>query len=429
MAVHVNFSNFLKRIIEENEEFIENETIKLQLFGDELNCSTFNDGFSEFLHVAVRVKKLFRDMSKLSSIYTLALLPTYGIKKFGGKPINGRYYEFFKNLFSRFNDEKTITINNKRITFKIVEILSDHCFLDVFFNVNAANNEFGSIPSCRICTIPPCEYRNFNTVQKIEENDEVYGKNVTRNPIFSEINPEIYSDYFHDICHGILPINTYIVLQRLCSFNILEITIFTLSGLLYDCHIRRGENIVQDIRNILKSNIISSKLNLTPETYRKCITFYSGYRNLEVGYCLVLLIQDLLQKYPNSLIILCRNSIKSCLDLYELCLKKDILSDIEKKKVIEKSNQIVESSIKLYNNQFGFSKKLHYILHYHKILNINGGTFCDLGTDRFEAAHQPCKKFYQSSKNHKVPAMTIIRKYLVKNELFKALKKYLIDVA
>uniref|UniRef100_A0A0K0FI01 ATP-dependent DNA helicase n=1 Tax=Strongyloides venezuelensis TaxID=75913 RepID=A0A0K0FI01_STRVS len=430
MGVHFNFTYILKKMVENFPEMVNgcNGTIELQIYADELVMNNFSDGFSEFLHVIIRPKVSFQSMSKLSSVYTLSLLPTYGLKRFGGNSGKGRYYEFFRKLFERFRAENLITCNERQIRFKIVQILGDHCFLDNFFNVNAANSDHGTIPSCRICLVVPRRYKEFDTIQKIEENGE-FRDEPTLNPLFTEITSQIYSDYFHDICEGILPSNTYIVFQNLCKLNIPEVTTFSLSGLLLQYHIRRGSNVVQDIRNVLRSNLISTKLTITPETSRKCIHFHSGYGNVEVGYCLVLLIEDLLNIYQNESLIFYRNCIKSNLDVLELCVKKETLTEYQKQQLIAKCNEVVETSIKLGENRLGFTKKMHYLLHYNRILDANEGSFCGLGTERFEAAHVPCKRFYLSSKNHKVPALTIMRKIFVRNELSIMLKKHSISIS
>lgn len=429
MGAHITFSYILNKICINHPELLSNgnNSIDLLIYADELSTCAFNDGFSEFLHVALRPIMNIKTMAKISSIYSIGFLPTFGIKKFGGKPTDGRYYEFFKKLFERFNNEKTIKYQGKEIKFNIIKIIGDHCLLDSFFNTNSANGQNGSIPSCRICLICPKEYHIYNTVQKIENSDK-YRTKASNNPFFGVINSQIYSDYFHDICLGLLPNNMYIAFQKICRLEIPEVNIYTLSCLLLQYHLKRGKEVLQNVKSVLSSNLISSKLTLTSETYRKAINFHSGIGNVEVGHCLLNLLQDLFIKSPNETLLLCKRCIKCHLDLYELCTIKNKLTDEECQMLVKNCNDIVETSLKMSENQYGFSKKLHYVLHYNLILKENGGTFCGIGTHRFEAAHQPCKKYYLSTKNHKIPAYTMLRKILVKDEISTTLKKYLINI-
>uniref|UniRef100_A0AAF5I3C7 Uncharacterized protein n=1 Tax=Strongyloides stercoralis TaxID=6248 RepID=A0AAF5I3C7_STRER len=272
------------------------------MYADEVNMNSHTDGYSELLHVCLRINNSFEEMSKMDSVFTWAILPTHGVKQFG---------------------------------------------------------ELGHIPSCRICLIPPCIYSNYKTVDDIDEVDQ-YRREPTKNPFFNSIDQMQYSDWFHDILEEELISSMYIIFQKLCLHTEYpEININTLSQSLLQHHKKRGNNVVQNITGILNSNIISRKLSFIESTSRKAISFYSGYGNLEAAYCLNSLLRTLLEQNPNEEILFYRNTLKNYLNLYEFCSKKSQLTEIEIERLKNVCNQVVEYALKLSHGRYGFCKKLH----------------------------------------------------------------------
>uniref|UniRef100_A0AAF5DJQ9 Uncharacterized protein n=1 Tax=Strongyloides stercoralis TaxID=6248 RepID=A0AAF5DJQ9_STRER len=414
-GVMINIETVLQQIAQTHLWIISdiNDCIKLQMYADEVNMNSHTDGYSELLHVCLRINNSFEEMSKMDSVFTWAILPTHGVKQFGTKEDGSRFFQFFKKLKEEFYSHNKIKVNGKLITFEINKMLGDHKFLDCFWNVNSANGELGHIPSCRICLIPPCIYSNYKTVDDIDEVDQ-YRREPTKNPFFNSIDQMQYSDWFHDILEEELISSMYIIFQKLCLHTEYpEININTLSQSLLQHHKKRGNNVVQNITGILNSNIISRKLSFIESTSRKAISFYSGYGNLEAAYCLNSLLRTLLEQNPNEEILFYRNTLKNYLNLYEFCSKKSQLTEIEIERLKNVCNQVVEYALKLSHGRYG-------------IIAWNNNSFVGLSTDCYERKHQCVKKYYKASKNHKFPALTILKKTIVKREIKEVLKKTII---
>uniref|UniRef100_A0A0K0FWC7 Uncharacterized protein n=1 Tax=Strongyloides venezuelensis TaxID=75913 RepID=A0A0K0FWC7_STRVS len=171
-----------------------------------------------------------------------------------------------------------VKLEGRNITFIMEDLLEDHCFLDYYWGINAANSDKGDNSSCCICLIPPNQYINTITVESLKTK---------------------YPD-----------------LKR------------------FKCP---QDPIFKNCKNMIRKLL--------------------GFKNV-------------LHSYGS---------------LCNMCIKPEKLNDDDYRMVENLCNETVERTLKLTSGRYGFSKKLHYILHYPEIAKNFNDQLKNIATSRFES--------------------------------------------
>uniref|UniRef100_A0A0N5BUS7 Uncharacterized protein n=1 Tax=Strongyloides papillosus TaxID=174720 RepID=A0A0N5BUS7_STREA len=210
-------------------------------------------------------------------------------------------------------------------------------------------------------------------------------------------------------------------MQELCTNNdeFPRLQPYEISGLLLKEFKERKTSgkIFQNIGVQLEQNIISKRLSLKQETKRMSINFGSGFGNLEAMWCLHNAITELVVKYRSQKLLNFKNVLHSYGSLCNMCMKSDKLNNDDYRILRNLCNETVERTLKLTSGRYGFSKKLHYILHYPEIAKNFHDQLKNIATSRFESKHQCIKKYFTSSNNKMFPAKTIIKKCIMRTKL------------
>uniref|UniRef100_A0A0N5BBI5 C2 domain-containing protein n=1 Tax=Strongyloides papillosus TaxID=174720 RepID=A0A0N5BBI5_STREA len=405
--------------------------IPIVLYGDSIQIKSplmSHRRQTSLIHFAYRI--LHPNFNKKSS---LDVIRTLGVSK--------EFYQKddkFKDIIETVKliiETNTVRINKKELSIRIKVLSADNLFYQDIFLLKKSFGDKGG-QNCKCCLIKSSDYNKFLTCKEVNH-PSVIRKN-SPNPLFNyPLN--IVSDSFHDLQEGVLSNLLIIVLEIL----FLEKIIIPSDIFKEVIRLTSLNSRYNDLKSVIDSSIFETRKK-TVFTYNKkrknCGNIehnnkstddvrynkvkypLSGSQQEKMSEIILRVLDNQILKIKNSKLEGLRLLLGRCLYITKMTNFKGEINENYINNLEVNIDMFFKELMTTFKN-FNLSMKYHNLLHYPLIVKIHGNMSL-YSTIRFESSHTKLKNMISKSKNFKNISFSIMKKYIVYDNIKKKYNMY-----